>query len=85
MCLTLDPTATTNTVTTSATDHARIAAFAHVGEVFGLPLTDAQLAQIPGRSDLELVRSLFPHLREVEQAEVLWALGESSRRLTTTT
>jgi hypothetical protein len=83
MCLTLDlPTTTDPTVDDASMIEARQAAFAHVGEVFGLPLTHAQLAEIPGHTDLEVVRTLFPHLLDVEQAEVLWAVGESSRRLT---
>ena len=79
MCTTIERTS--SPPPTSA-DADRVAAFAHVGEVFGLPLTHAQLAEIPCHTDLEVVRTLFPHLRDAEQAEVLWAIGESQRRLT---
>ena len=53
----------------------RVEFWQHAGELYGLPLTDAQLAEAAGLDDLAFVDRFFPTLSDEERSEVLWALG----------
>jgi hypothetical protein len=50
--------------------------WAHAGELYGLPVSDAQLdeAALVG-DDVAVLDRLFPQLVDVERQELLWALG----------
>ena len=54
----------------------RLEFWRHAGELYGLPLSDAQLAEAGRLDDLAIVDRFFPTLSDPERSEVLWSLGE---------
>ena len=71
----------TTTMTTAmsgatGTAVARRAFWAHASDLYGLPLSDAQLDEAAGTADdVAVIDRLFPQLVDVERQELLWALG----------
>ena len=49
---------------------------AHVADVYGTPLTRAQLDELAPLDDLTALRRAFPWLAAEELNEALWALGQ---------
>jgi hypothetical protein len=50
--------------------------WANASELYGLPLSPAQLDMAAGEGDdVAVLDRLFPQLTDVERGEVLWALG----------
>ena len=49
---------------------------AHVGEVYGTPLSVAQLDELAPLDDVTALRRAFPWLSAEEVSEALWALGQ---------
>ncbi len=49
---------------------------AHVGEVYGTPLTTDQLDELEALDDLAALRQAFPWLSAEELNEAVWALGQ---------
>ena len=52
---------------------ARRDRWAHIADMFGLPLTEEQLDELPTLSDTAAADRFFPQLADVERHEVLWA------------
>ena len=69
--------ATTGTSTVGATVDAerRVEFWRHAGDLYGLPLSHAQLAEACWLDDLAVVDRFFPTLSDAERSEVLWSLG----------
>jgi hypothetical protein len=50
--------------------------WAHASDLYGLPLSPAQLDEAACEgADVAVVDRLFPQLSDVERSEILWALG----------
>lgn len=49
---------------------------AHVGELYGTPLTTGQLDELESLDDITALRQAFPWLSAEELSEALWALGQ---------
>jgi hypothetical protein len=58
-------------------DTVRRERWSHIADTFGLPLSSAQLDELPGLSDRCAVDRFFPQLLDVEVDEVLWAANVS--------
>ena len=66
---------TTDCHTTTVDADRRLEFWQHAGELYGLPLSDEQLAETERLDDLAVVDRFFPTLSDPERSEVLWSLG----------